>query len=476
MVFEGQLFPATPRGSMILSKHSPNGDFIWAKTMSVDYYKYDFGNALHTDCEGNVYLAGGFSSIANFRKKILRAGLTGYSYFVAKYDTDGELHWANKISTNKLGVRTHDVYTDCQGNTYGVFNYKILKFDKKGQTVYDKKLRAPGPPRHIRISANSFGDLFLTGITQEKSEFFVKKLDFRGNQVTLWEGKGASEELGALPVIDVDARGNIYVAGTTKGGDVPPGTLLATRRKSEGFIAKYGKKKPSLKPEVIGICEGDAVTLMTIPEKGISYRWLHDGVMIEGATGSSYVVTEAGDYQVLAIASPCERVSVVQKIEIDCGGKSKPPVSTPPIASSTPTPPVTSDLNRNSSGDPVRLRNRRVKKQDDFYLTNHKIDIYLWDHGADDQDTVSLNVNGVWVLENYKLEKKRKKIEFTLNPNSQNNFIILYAHNLGRVPPNTASILVDDGTVQQSTKLRSNMASSGSINIKLGPSRGRGRP
>lgn len=472
MIFEGTLYPATPRGSMILTKHNPDGEFIWARTMSVDWYKYDFGNAIHSDCEGNVYIAGGFSSIANFRKKILRSGLTGYSYFISKYNTEGEFQWANKIKTDKMGVRTHDIYTDCKGNTYAVFNYKILKYDKEGNTIYDKRLKAPGPPRHIRISATELGDLFLAGITQEKSEFFVNKLDFKGNQVNLWRGKGASDQLGDLPVIDVDGMGNIYVAGTTKGGNIPPGTLLASRRKSQGFLAKYGKKRPSIKPGTIDICEGDVVTLMTQPEKGIVYQWLRNGVPIEGATGVSYTATLAGDYQVRAIAAPCERESVIQRIEVNCG--KKPPIAAPPIASTAPPKPqINTDVDRNNTGAPVRIRNTRVKKQDDFFLTNPKIKVYVWDHGAVDQDTISLNINGVWVLENYKLEKQRKEIEFTLDPNSEHNFIILYAHNLGTTPPNTATILVDDGLVQQSTKLRSNLNSSGSINIQLGRSRGR---
>jgi len=476
--FEGRAYPATKRGSMFLAKHSPSGDLQWVRTMSVDWYKYDFGNALQTDCQGNVYLAGGYSSIANFREKILRGGLRGYSYFVAKYNANGDFQWANKVSTDKMGVRTHDIYTDCQGNTYLLFNYLIQKYDKGGKLLFEKHLKAPGAPRNARIAANQVGDLFLVGITQDKGEFFVTKLDHKGNQVMLWMGKGGSDATEDLPLIDSDASGNIYVAGISKSGDAPPGTMLATRRKSDAFIAKYGKIKPKLVPEAITICPGEPVRLMTREEKGVSYQWLRNGEPIPGAITASLLVQEAGDYQLLAIAAPCQRTSPVQKVMVDCGNK--PPALPPPPPPRVNTPPVAassrpSELRRDANGRPVRLRNRRIKPQDDILISNPKVTISLWDHGADDQDTISLNINGVWVLQNYRLRKEKKEIEFTFDPAEPYNVIILYAHNLGRVPPNTASIMIDDGINQQTTRLRSNLNSNGSINVQLAGSRGRWR-
>ena len=65
----------------------------------------------------------------------------------------------------------------------------------------------------------------------------------------------------------------------------------------------------------------------------------------------------------------------------------------------------------------------------------------------------------------FKSLKQMKAIDFEFRPGP--NFIILYAHNLGYTPPNTASIMVDDGTKKQSLQLRSNLRNCGKLTIRL---------
>lgn len=469
LVLAGKAFPATKRGSMFLAKHDGEGVLQWVRSMSVDWYKYDFGNALHTDCQGNLYLAGGFSTIANFRKKILRGSLGGYSYFLAKYNTHGDFQWAQKITTDKMGVRTHDISTDCQGNTYLLFNYLLQKYNAEGDRLYEHTLKAPGLPRTLRIAATDLQDLYISGITQEKGELFVTKLDRSQRQVMLWRGRGGSEDLDDLPIITADGLGNVYVAGNSKSADAPPGTMLALRGKSDGFLAKYGKKRPSLRPETITLCKGESTTLMVHPAKGISYQWLRNGTEIPGAIGPRLRVSEEGDYQLRATASPCERLSAIQSVVIDCDGNPFKPPKPPLLAEQAPTP---SELETDRKGRPSRLKNRRIKEQDELSISNPEVSIFLWDHGADDQDTISININGVWVLENYRLSKEKKEIKFRFDPGNPHNVIILYAHNLGRISPNTAAIMIDDGVEQQSSRLRSNLNSNGAIHVNFSENRG----
>ncbi|HJW29956.1 MAG TPA: putative metal-binding motif-containing protein, partial [Saprospiraceae bacterium] len=46
----------------------------------------------------------------------------------------------------------------------------------------------------------------------------------------------------------------------------------------------------------VAICSNSSVTLSFTPSPGVSYQWLLNGNNIAGATGSSYVVTAAGNY------------------------------------------------------------------------------------------------------------------------------------------------------------------------------------
>jgi hypothetical protein len=83
-----------------------------------------------------------------------------------------------------------------------------------------------------------------------------------------------------------------------------------------------------------------------------------------------------------------------------------------------------------------------------------------------DNDTISVIVNDKVVLKEYCLTRKPKVIRVKLKPEG-NNRVELFAHNLGAIPPNTASIRVDDGESSKTLELKSNLKKSGSFNIKV---------
>ncbi|MFN8397269.1 MAG: hypothetical protein U0176_21780 [Bacteroidia bacterium] len=53
-------------------------------------------------------------------------------------------------------------------------------------------------------------------------------------------------------------------------------------------------------------------------------------------------------------------------------------------------------------------------------------------------------------------------------PQPGKNYLVMYAHNQGKYPPNTAAIIVDDGTRQNQIELKSNLNTSGALEITLG--------
>jgi gliding motility-associated-like protein/uncharacterized repeat protein (TIGR01451 family) len=58
--------------------------------------------------------------------------------------------------------------------------------------------------------------------------------------------------------------------------------------------------------QTVTIAQGKSATLHAASAGGVAYQWIKDGSMISGATQSSYVVTAAGDYQVMSTnASNC---------------------------------------------------------------------------------------------------------------------------------------------------------------------------
>ena len=91
------------------------------------------------------------------------------------------------------------------------------------------------------------------------------------------------------------------------------------------------------------------------------------------------------------------------------------------------------------------------------------VTVWVWDDQKVDGDIISLNLNGQWIVQDYTLEKKRKGYIVTLRPGE--NTFVLHALNLGKIKPNTAAMLVDDGSSKQKLLLESDLESSGALII-----------
>jgi hypothetical protein len=107
------------------------------------------------------------------------------------------------------------------------------------------------------------------------------------------------------------------------------------------------------------------------------------------------------------------------------------------------------------------VRTRSVEVKDTIYSSTRDVEILIWDAQKLDGDTVSLMLNGKFILENYPLQKLPKRIKATLQP--QNNSLVLYAHNLGTIPPNTANISILQQGNQKEVSLMSDKKNSQAV-------------
>ncbi len=466
-----EIYPGVRRGNMYVAKHDPNGDLIWVNTFSADWEEKEFGNAIHTDQQGNIYLAGAFNSIANFRERILRTLLKSNSYFLAKFSNSGQFLWAQKLVTDRTSVKSADMHTDSEGNTFLFLNYKLFMLDREGNIKRQSVLEAPGIPERIRIASHN-KELFVSGFTKERGEFFTTKWDRNSSQILLWRSKETMDLERQSVDIAVGHDGSLFITGSTK-KSLPPGVALSKPTASPVFVAKYGKPQQEKRLRPISLCESESGTfeLYARVDENVSYRWIKDGQEIPGEHLASLSVSEAGNYQVKVFTASCEQLSAVQEIQ-DCGERVKKKeeavtvVSEPALSKPMEDRDIEKSLVRKSDGQPKRIRGRKAKNQGEVVISDPFVVISVFDHAAFDGDTISLNVNGKWILNNYCLRKKPKEIPVTLNESGA-NFVILYAHNLGSTPPNTASIMIDDGKKPKVVRLRSNLKSCGTVDIKF---------
>lgn len=100
---------------------------------------------------------------------------------------------------------------------------------------------------------------------------------------------------------------------------------------------------------------------------------------------------------------------------------------------------------------------RNITYVKELVVNNKIIQINLWDHGRQDGDIVSIYLNGVPIVSQYNLTYTKKGFELNLDP-SQPNDLFLYAHNLGKFPPNTVSIEIIDGDSSENIILNSDLS------------------
>ncbi len=113
---------------------------------------------------------------------------------------------------------------------------------------------------------------------------------------------------------------------------------------------------------------------------------------------------------------------------------------------------------------PRVAKERKVDVQRTVKISSSYVEIHLWDNFQIDGDTISVSVNGNWLLHEIKLEGEPRilKVEFT----AKDNYLIVHAHNLGSIPPNTIAVSIVEGEEEQFFTLKSDMNTSAAIHIK----------
>ena len=109
---------------------------------------------------------------------------------------------------------------------------------------------------------------------------------------------------------------------------------------------------------------------------------------------------------------------------------------------------------------------REISYVEKLEVSSETIQINIWDHGRKDDDIVSIYLNGEAVVYKYFLDYHKKGFEIKLDPTRPND-LFLYAHNLGKYPPNTVSIEIVDGDASENIILNSDLKSCEAVLINV---------
>lgn len=95
-------------------------------------------------------------------------------------------------------------------------------------------------------------------------------------------------------------------------------------------------------------------------------------------------------------------------------------------------------------------------------LSDRNVDGSTWDHGQIDGDIITIQANDEEILSFHELDGPGNATNFSFKfDNKGFNYILLFAHNEGDIPPNTATIELND----QEFILSANLTENGYVNI-----------
>ncbi|HEU4719025.1 MAG TPA: T9SS type A sorting domain-containing protein, partial [Bacteroidia bacterium] len=203
--------PSTTNHTMdlFLAKLDASGNILWAK--SAGGLSDEEGKAIRVDDDGSCYLAGSSKSNPSAFGSFT---LTGAGMFLAKFDSGGNVVWAEGSGGNDLGVGT----AICFGPSGKVYSCGYFK-----------------------AATATFGTHTISNVNSSTYDIFIVETDTSGNYLSA-ASEGDSDNDFAYGV-GTDSTGNIYLSGAFRSAAIAFSPLTLTNIHNmydDFFIAKSG--------------------------------------------------------------------------------------------------------------------------------------------------------------------------------------------------------------------------------------------
>ncbi|WP_114783185.1 SBBP repeat-containing protein [Botryobacter ruber] len=240
-VFGGITHTSNGNYDIFIVKYNTAGDFQWAQSAGGTGFENSYG--VDVDGSGNAYLTGNFTGTAPFGNTVLSSTSGGTDIFIAKYDASGNGMWAQKVEGSHID-QGYDISVDNLGNFYitGFFNqsvtfgstsltgnsyntFFIAKYDTAGNVQWAKKAEGTGSSIGYGITVDESGNAYVTGeffdtaifgnitlISAGNRDIFIAQYDAAG--YVLWAQRIGGLEHEIAGGIAVDRYENAFLTGS----------------------------------------------------------------------------------------------------------------------------------------------------------------------------------------------------------------------------------------------------------------------
>jgi len=140
-----------------------------------------------------------------------------------------------------------------------------------------------------------------------------------------------------------------------------------------------------------------------------------------------------------------------------------PAATTPAVAVVKPKP----DNKIINNGSAADLKKRNIETIQTVYFQSDSLNLTLYDNGEVDGDTVSVVVNGKVIMGKEGLSTKPKTQTLYLTPELGDSIqMVMYAENLGKIPPNSGLLIVQDGKERYEIRFSGDLSKNAAIIFK----------
>jgi hypothetical protein len=113
----------------------------------------------------------------------------------------------------------------------------------------------------------------------------------------------------------------------------------------------------------------------------------------------------------------------------------------------------------------LEKRNNELIRQ--ITVDHDSISVTLYDNAEIDGDSITLIYNDRILTTHQRLTDKPLTFIIKIEKGNSRNELVMYAENLGSIPPNTALMIINDGNKRYELNVKSTQSSNGSVRFKL---------
>ena len=131
-----------------------------------------------------------------------------------------------------------------------------------------------------------------------------------------------------------------------------------------------------------------------------------------------------------------------------------------------PAPPLVAIVAPSIVHGAAEIEKRVTKSDQSFYFESDSLLLTLYDNGEVDGDTVTVLMNGSVIFSKAGLTTKANSKTIYITPDMDSVKLVMYAENLGSIPPNTGLLIVNDGEKRYEVRFTADLKTNAAIVLR----------